>query len=1838
MSVKVISASPNWYCSKVADSNSSGILVFGARHDVYVFGCDQYPPTFKSVFVGHKEKLTALTLCEHEEYVKMCCSASEDGAVKLWNVEDNVVNLEHSIHSHKVTCICWSLEQTDLIVSGDEHGTVGVWQFDSNKQAAHRPDKGAILCMAASPYKAGVVAIGYKTGQIALIDVKRGGVIVSRLRGHDEEIYSLAWCPVPGEDYRPSQTSEDITDLESFGVEESWRKKPQATVSEDSFGTDGWLLASGSKDKTIRIWSTSRARQLSVLKLPAPGRRERADDGGKTRGWLTMCWLPHTPQNIVSSSLSGDILLWNITKDGKEKCQGLHAPGKGHSRFAFNLCLLGSEKTIMCSTSMDRQVFFWDMKLKCQVGTMPTFGGYLYVAKTSPFDPGRLALGIGDTTIRLLNLRSSSDWFEMTQLWQGIRAKVTALCWHPAKEGLLAYGTDDGRVGIYDTLSNKPPLISTTYHRRTVYVVTWGPPSKSTVDLNVSTHGYHVYSCGDGNILEHLPKKLDKEAVSVGKLIHTSNPTYRAGTRVPTRSEICWSPDFSVVAVGNDDGTVEVYSAGDFVLKAIIQVHHKLVNCVLWHPTVTMASPNGSPYKFYLALGSNESYICVVDLSNVFEGEEKQEPLQITESWRRLEGHSSRVTGLAWSPHTDGFLVSVSYDGNALVWNVTDNVILACYNGHLGKLLCCQWSGLDPGEVITGGDDFSAHIWQIKDHPVRPGQLDTKKKKKKKIDKFKSESPASIDSVTMETNDNVSITVEDQDDIEKLLEEKRKELMAKDIKVDTKDICSEGGDASTTVQDVSVVQKREVKVSRQKTDKSESTQRRKQKLKSMFPETNKRDNRGKQYLLDDLVTLAKLIYGDKDFLESGQDVTHLGLFLDRRATFACLAVEGEHHRNNENMDYFYQLEIWKGNINGALRVARQRDELSDWLVAMAPMASFDTWTSVCEDYAVQLESDGQYHKAASYFLACHKVYEAIRLFKRHKLFKEAIALAKARLSPLDPALEELYTLWAQQLTKDGNYEQAAKCHLAMKQVQDAAKLLARRYDQSSLRTAAHISMIGNDKQQGLMYTQKVVHQHLLQQEWKKTYEFLRNKKDLQVYLATSSMHEMLCCELDTLGIHPVSHDMLTKWDQQDTHKIQLPDFILDPGDVSSLSPWQLHLIRGHTFPHHVLRIWYSHFDIAMDTTSVEDMYKTLCLLHAGRQSQVELPQILIQVCTDLTLCMLSLMMSETPTAMSHLLQAVGSLHEAGHLHVLQGILRLFLPQGPKYILKLQQEVTAMRVMISMDTHSHVDGASKVHTIKRYLSEHKDESFINTSSLRCRELDCLRAYYYVAILNFLKESCFLGEATKSGDPKVHVDERERLDSGTVGNIPGDLTKYTVYSSLDENANADSVLKTEDIENANVELEDDNKKSGNGKAKSGDSELTDNTEVLRVDLPKLDNTETSGKKSDNKNDNENDNQMVVKSKHEAKVEKVNNTKFSIKQTRSQLSPVLNVNHYSITVGQLSQLAQGVLWDLQAKRYALTETLGYIHKAISQLLLSKNTQPSEAAEPGSKEKNERRNSGENEDGRSEETPENGASGVDIGAREKSDGSSATNPEKSSTDNHTVPEGAVAMATEMSFRNDNQMNTGSVLDTNMHTCMHHHTHEEHIEGHMCHSVLSQHFDQMLNIHVPHLGDVPVHCETETELKCSFFEVCSSCELLHKSRKILFEDEPRFHTRPDAGFKDMTNIINPAKYINVPDEWYSMPVDQKYFKRYITMAILKDEQEYVMGELKRGPDSTQSPFPNPLESVSVLIDLANHSAHISTVERQEFVQKVVTWALNFSVTTDQKQTFVGLLQSNLES
>ncbi|XP_060078827.1 uncharacterized protein LOC132558299 [Ylistrum balloti] len=963
------------------------------------------------------------------------------------------------------------------------------------------------------------------------------------------------------------------------------------------------------------------------------------------------------------------------------------------------------------------------------------------------------------------------------------------------------------------------------------------------------------------------------------------------------------------------------------------------------------------------------------------------------------------------------------------------------------------------------------------------------------------------------------------------------------------------------------------------------------------------------------------------------------------------------------MDYYYQLEIWKGNINGALRLAREREELSDWLVSMAPMANFDTWITVCEDYATQLESEGQYHKAATYLLAAQKVYEAIELFRRHRLFKEAIALAKVRLSPFDPVLEELYTLWAQQLTRDGNYEQAAKCHLAMKQVQDAALLLARRYNQSSLRTASHICLVAGEKQQGLLYAYKVAQQYSLQSEWKEAYTFLKEQKPFQCVTAVTAMHELLMYEVQNIPLDSVSIDKakFTQWSNMGGSKVLLPDFMLDAKENEPISPWQPYLIDGHTFPHHVLRILHSSLGVSMDTTNLEDMYKALSVLHAGRQIQTDLLQLLGQVSMDLVLCLLSLLMSETPTAISHLLQAISLLHEAGHYDLMELILRLFLPQGPKYLLKLQQEVTAMRVVISMDNHSSVDGASKVHTIKRYLSEIRDDDAVSNANLRCRELDCLRAYYYLVILSFLRGK--LSKTKSSDDISVIAEPAKEHSSVTHSgeeNSPQDSIGTSAIEQVEtENRSGTVTLGAGDgncdrIGNPSENASGDNSADVKDKLMTDRQAQSSNNLMPSLPLPQrrenCDKTE-SEKIAPNENNEKSQTTSTLQGfegsdctvqgteialgqecNKSVKESSVDGKKSDVDKKCSDIvkdkNPDLSFSFdtcpedsptYHLTLPLLSHLARGLLWDIQGKRFALTETLGYIHKAISQLLLAQKP----SALPGGQ--NETLAIGELAvvgDGH-----HNSPSDIDnvVNQRSLTETASPLSPEPPRPDGGSPKK---RHNSEPVLERSVSNTTSSV------TCPFH--------GSAAFSRSVSIDSGAADINIPlheHFGSLDLDLDPTSD---SAFSICSSCEWLTKSRKVLWEDEPHPHShhitehQGHHGKAKVTSIVNPAKYINVPDEWYNTAADQKYSMPYVTMAILKDEQEYVMRELKRGPDALHMPFPNPLESVKLILEVSSQSAFLSVAEKHQFAEKVVSWGMKFSVSSQQKEALMESMHRTL--
>uniref|UniRef100_A0A8C6XMD1 Gem nuclear organelle associated protein 5 n=1 Tax=Naja naja TaxID=35670 RepID=A0A8C6XMD1_NAJNA len=1147
----VLPASPNWYCSRCSDASQDGHLFgFAARHSVCLLEVRPTAPNFYGELIGHTERVSGFTFCPYPGQNYYCASSSDDGAVKIWNVQTLTVMMEHTLHQNTISALHWSPRAKDLIVSGDEKGIVICYWHNRNDSQQFFPEPRTIFCL--------TYAI---TGAIT----------------------------------------------EEAGVEK------------------GYYLASGSKDQSIRVWSCNTNRVVMSLKLPFLKRRGGSvEPMVKERIWLTLHWPSDQPTCILSSCFGGELLKWDLAQPGKRKWEllGTSSEGQNHSRIVFNLCSLQVEdRQLLFSISMDRDVKCWDLATSNCCWTMPSLGGFVYSLAFSPVDTGCLAIGVGDSMLRVWNTMSINNHYDVKTFWQGIKSKVTALAWHPTKEGCLAFGTDDGKVGIYDTYSNKPPQVSSTYHKKTVYTLVWGPP---VPPLSLRGDGDRpsitLYSCaGEGVVFQHNPWNLNGEAHDINKLIRETNSIKH---KLPAHTEISWKPDGTLLAIGNEDGSIEILQAPHLKLLCTIQQHHKLINVIRWH------HEHGTQpeLSYMIASGSNNATIYVHNIKNPVHNEK---PVIITEPFRTLAGHTAKITSLSWSPHHDGRLVSVCYDGTAQVWDALREEPLHNYRGHRGRLLCTQWSPVETESIYTGGDDFSVHKWvALKQEHIRPPQgkksieLEKKrstqikqkvKKKKKPLGKLPS---AQNINDWMNVGENMKESPLEENGVSDPEGEKEQHEQE-----------SSGYEFVATLfsgADISVKRK---------------------KPRSMLPLSTSMDHRSKEELHQDCLKLAHFFHSkelNEDLTSSSKDPVHLGLFTDRPALYKMMEAEGKSHLGNGHPELFQQLMLWKGDLRGALQSAAERGELTDQLVAISPMAGYQAWASTVEAFAKQLCFQEQYVKAASYLLSLHKVYEAVELLKSHNFFREATVIAKARLHPEDPVLKDLYICWAAVLEKDGHYSMAAKCYLGATSPYDAAKVLAKKGDITSLKTAAELALIVGENDLSLSFSLRCAQELLSSKNWVGAQEVLQQ-------------HESLLGQRLVFCLHELLHKCLSQRNPVGTRCLSTPCY----------NSWTTN--QDLSFIEMVIDVWQSALGVNTPEQFQNIFEQLRTLEYPPATSNTPLKQLVFHISHELTLAFLSLQMSSWEETVKATLQAVMRSYEAGNFSLMQEICNLCFPTGCNHV-------------------------------------------------------------------------------------------------------------------------------------------------------------------------------------------------------------------------------------------------------------------------------------------------------------------------------------------------------------------------------------------------------------------------------------------------------------------------------------------------------------------------------------------------------------------------------------------
>ncbi|XP_057631235.1 gem-associated protein 5 isoform X1 [Chionomys nivalis] len=1250
--------SPNWYCARCSDAAPGGIFGFAARTSVFLVrvgpsaGANPGAPPFRVVgeLVGHTERVSGFTFSHHPGQYNLCATSSDDGTVKIWDVETKSVVTEHTLHQHTISALHWSPTVKDLIVSGDEKGVVFCYWLNRNDSQHFFPEPRTIFCLTCSPHHEDLVAIGYKDGIVVIIDISKKGEVIHRLRGHDDEIHSIAWCPLSGEDCLPVNQEENSEEPDI----------PNGKLVAETPITKDCYLATGSKDQTIRIWSCSRGRGIMVLKLPFLKRRGGGvDPAVKERLWLTLHWPNNQPTQLVSSCFGGELLLWDLTQSWRRKYTlfSTSAEGQNHSRIIFNLCPLKTEdgKQLLLSTSMDRDVKCWDMTtLEC-CWTLPSLGGFAYSLAFSPVDVGCLAIGVGDGMIRVWNTLSIKNNYEVKSLWQGVKSKVTALCWHPNKEGCLAFGTDDGKVGLYDTCSNKPPQISSTYHKKTVYRLAWGPP---VPPMSLGGEGDRpsltLYSCGgEGIVLQHNPWKLSGEAFNINKLVRDTNSIRY---KLPVHTEISWKGDGKVMALGNEDGSIEIFQVPNLKLLCTIQQHHKLVNAIVWH------HEHGSRPELscLIASGSNNAVIYVHNLRTVLESN-PESPVTITEPFRTLSGHTAKVTSLAWSPHHDGRLVSACYDGTAQVWDALREEPLFNFRGHRGRLLCVAWSPVDPECIYSGADDFCVYRWltSMQDHSRPPQgkkcvELEKKrlsqpkpklKKKKKPTLRLPGKQDSSIvteDESSRETSVPVENGVSDQDGEE---EAQEPELPPSPVVPGEAVSCISVSLGNRNEKSKVTVNSKATSLKKEPPKEKPEALLKKRKARSMLPLSTSLDHRSKEELHRDCLVLATATHAkaelNEDVSADLEERFHLGLFTDRATLYRMMETEGKGHLESGHPELFHQLMLWKGDLKGVLQAAAERGELTDSLVAVAPVAGYSVWLWAVEAFAKQLCFQDQYVKAASYLLSIHKVYEAVDLLKSNHFYREAIAVAKARLRPEDPVLKDLYLSWGSILEKDGHYAIAAKCYLGATSAYDAAKVLARKGDAASLRTAAELASIAGESELAASLALRCAQELLLVKNWVGAQEALGLHESLQGQRLVFCLLELLCRHLE----------------EKQPPEVRSPSSVYHQWATGSEGD----LVQK------VTGVWRNTFSVDTPEQCRAALKKLQDVKYPSATSNTPFRQLLLHVCHDLTLAILSQQTASWEEAVPALLQAVLRSYTSGNFTLMQEIYSAFLPSGCDYL-------------------------------------------------------------------------------------------------------------------------------------------------------------------------------------------------------------------------------------------------------------------------------------------------------------------------------------------------------------------------------------------------------------------------------------------------------------------------------------------------------------------------------------------------------------------------------------------
>jgi WD40 repeat protein len=644
----------------LSDFDFSGLTVWQANlqglklHNVNFANAD----LSRSIFTETLGNILAATFSPDGKILATC---DTDCQIRLWEVATGKLLVICKGHTNWVRSIAFSPDGTTL-ASGGADRTVKFWQVnDGTCIKTCRGHENEIFSVTFSPDNQTLVSAS-GDNVLRLWDVLTGKCIKISI-GHESCVRSVAFSPIP--------PSSPLSRGGSALDESSDLKRLQGV---------GRILASGSDDRTVRLWDVATGECIQTLKGHEDCVRSVA----------------FSPDGVTLASGSSDrtVRLWDVATGECFDTYKQHTAGV--SAVAFS-----SDGVTLASGSGDCTVRLWNYHTGTCIRTIYGHANQIFSLAFSP--EGRKIVCVSlDQTVRIWDCQNG----KCLKTWQGSTDWVFPVAFN-ARGNLIASGSNDNTIRIWDW-SNNLCLYTLSGHKDLVCAVAFHPlPSKEIVASASRDRTIRLWELKTGKCLRILQGHRDwvyavafspdgsilasGSADKTAKLwdIETGNCLQTFLGHTDQVWSVAFSPDGNILATSNTDRRIRLWDIATGKLLHTLTGHNNRVKSVAFSPILP---------KSILASGSTDNAIALWDC-------------QQGQLIQTLKGHDNWVFSVAFSP--DGqTLASASHDQTVRIWNIQTGKCQHICEGH--KHLVSSVSFHRNGKIVaSGSQDQTVRLWDV---------------------------------------------------------------------------------------------------------------------------------------------------------------------------------------------------------------------------------------------------------------------------------------------------------------------------------------------------------------------------------------------------------------------------------------------------------------------------------------------------------------------------------------------------------------------------------------------------------------------------------------------------------------------------------------------------------------------------------------------------------------------------------------------------------------------------------------------------------------------------------------------------------------------------------------------------------------------------------------------------------------------------------------------------------------------------------------------------------------------------------------------------------------------